>query len=181
MPPRADPNAEVVIFLRVKGGIVPAPNTIGPKIGPYGLPPKVVGEKIFEATQNFKGIRVTVRINSKNRQPTVTVVPTASSLLIKALGEGPRTIPKGQPLLHTGAVKFDTVLDIAKQLRPGSYALKFKGTVCEILGTARAVGCKVDYQGTIYTPGELTEMIKAGEIEIPDYDVPYDLATADPE
>ncbi|ESU35534.1 LSU ribosomal protein L11P, partial [Giardia duodenalis] len=176
MPPRADPNAEIVLYLRVKGGIIPAPNALGPKIGPYGLPPKVVGEKIHEATQGYKGIRVKVRIVSKNRQPTVSVVPTASSLLVKALGEGPRTIPKGQPLLHTGTVKFDTVLDIAKELRANSFALKYAGTVLEVLGSARSVGCKVEYKGTVYSPAEITEMVKAGDIEIPEYNVPYQLA-----
>ena len=117
-----------------------------------------------------------VRIVSKNRQPTVSVVPTASSLLVKALGEGPRTIPKGQPLLHTGTVKFDTVLDIAKELRANSFSLRYVGTVLEVLGSARSVGCKVEYKGTVYPPADVTEMIKNGDIEIPEYDVPYQLA-----
>ena len=50
MPPKVDPNSEFDIFLRVRGGIVLPAQTIAPKVGPYGLPPKVVGDKILEAT-----------------------------------------------------------------------------------------------------------------------------------
>lgn len=175
MPPKGDPNAEIILYMRVKGGINLPITALAPKVGPYGLPPKIVADKVFEATQAYKGCRVTVKVHSKNRQPTIFVMPCASTLIIKALGEGPRTIPKGQALVHSGSISYDQIVSIAKQLRDKSYAVDFAGTVCEVLGTARSIGCRVDYQGTSYAPQELIEKIHEGEIEVEEYNVPFDI------
>jgi large subunit ribosomal protein L12e len=61
-----------------------------PKIGPLGLSPKKVGEDIAKGTKEWKGLRVTVQLTIQNRQAQVSVVPSASSLVIKALKEPPR-------------------------------------------------------------------------------------------
>lgn len=50
--------------------------------------PKKVGEDIAKATGAWKGLRVTVQLTIQNRQAAVSVVPSASSLVIKAL-KGP--------------------------------------------------------------------------------------------
>jgi hypothetical protein len=47
--------------------------------------PKKVGEDIAKATTAWKGLRVTVQLTIQNRQAQVAVVPSASSLVIKAL------------------------------------------------------------------------------------------------
>ena len=47
--------------------------------------PKKVGEDIAKATSAWKGLRVTVQLTIQNRQAQVSVVPSASSLVIKAL------------------------------------------------------------------------------------------------
>lgn len=47
--------------------------------------PKKVGEDIAKATGEWKGLRVTVQLTVQNRQAAVSVVPSASSLVIKAL------------------------------------------------------------------------------------------------
>ena len=47
--------------------------------------PKKVGEDIAKATGAWKGLRVTVQLTIQNRQAKVDVVPSASSLVIKAL------------------------------------------------------------------------------------------------
>jgi len=47
--------------------------------------PKKIGEDIAKATGDWKGLRVTVQLTIQNRQATVAVVPSASSLVIKAL------------------------------------------------------------------------------------------------
>lgn len=46
-------------------------------------------------------------------------------------------------------------------------AKKMEGTVKEILGTARSVGCTVNGM----PPQDVIEKIDAGELEIEDYDV----------
>lgn len=47
--------------------------------------PKKVGEDIAKATGDWKGLRVTVQLTIQNRQAAVSVVPSASSLVIRAL------------------------------------------------------------------------------------------------
>lgn len=173
MPPKADPNAELILYMRVKGGINLPITAIAPKIGPYGLPPKIVADKIFEATSAYKGVRVTIKLHSKNRQPTISIVPSASTLVLKALNEGPRTAPKGTAITHSGSLSYEQVVSIAKEMRGRSYAVDFAGTVREILGTAHSIGCNVVYEGTSYRPHDLIEKIKQGEIEIESYNVPF--------
>ena len=49
-------------------------------------------------------------------------------------------------------------------MRFKSMAKDLKGTVLEILGTAFSTGCKVDGR----SPKDISDDIKAGEIEIPE-------------
>ena len=52
--------------------------------------PKKVGEDIAKATQEWKGLRITVKLTIQNRQAAVSIVPSASSLVLRALKEPPR-------------------------------------------------------------------------------------------
>merc|ERR1712211_220679 len=74
---------------------------LAPKIGPLGLSPKKVGDDIAKNTQDWKGLRITVQLKIQNRQATVSVVPSASSLIIKALKEPPRDRKKVKDILGT--------------------------------------------------------------------------------
>ncbi|MEW5317823.1 MAG: hypothetical protein WDW38_009090 [Sanguina aurantia] len=64
---------------------------------------------------------------------------------------------------HTGNIKFEDILEIARIMRPRSCARSLAGTCKEMLGTAVSVGCTVDHK----TPGEIMEMIDNGEQEVP--------------
>jgi len=90
MPPKFDPTAITYVYLRVTGGEVGATSALAPKIGPLGLSPKKIGDDICKNTQEWKGLRITVELKIQNRQAQVSVVPSASSLIIKALREPPR-------------------------------------------------------------------------------------------
>ena len=90
MPPKFDPTAVNYVYLRVVGGEVGATSSLAPKIGPLGLSPKKVGDDIAKATTAWKGLRITVELKIQNRQATVSVVPSAASLIIKALKEPAR-------------------------------------------------------------------------------------------
>lgn len=75
--------------------------------------PKKVGEDIAKGTQDWKGLKITVQLTIQNRQAAVSVVPSASSLVIKALKEPPRdrkkqknSKPKNLVILIT-SLKFD--------------------------------------------------------------------------
>jgi len=163
MPPKFDPNEVKVIYLRATGGEVGASSALAPKIGPLGLSPKKVGEDIAKATGDWKGLRVTVKLTIQNRQAAVSVVPTASSLIIRALKEPPRDRKKEKNIKHTKSVALDEIIDIARQMRFKSFSKELSGTVKEVLGTAFSVGCQVDGK----SPQAVIEGIDAGEIDIP--------------
>ena len=79
-----------LVVLRCVGGEMAATSSLAPKIGPLGLSPKKVGDDIMKATADWKGLKVTVKLIIQNRQAKVEVVPSAASLIIKALKEPPR-------------------------------------------------------------------------------------------
>ncbi|MCJ1289725.1 60S ribosomal protein L12 [Xylographa carneopallida] len=166
MPPKIDPNEVKEITLRATGGEVGASSALAPKIGPLGLSPKKVGEDIAKATGDWKGLRVTVKLTIQNRQATVSVVPSASSLVIRALKEPPRDRKKEKNIKHTKSIPLDEIISIAKTMKDAnkSLAKDMKGTVKEILGTAFSVGCQVDGK----SPKEISDDIESGEIEIPE-------------
>ncbi|PIA18999.1 60S ribosomal protein L12 [Coemansia reversa NRRL 1564] len=165
MPPKFDPSVIQHITLRTTGGEVAASSALAPKIGPLGLSPKKVGDDIAKATKDWKGLRVTVQLTVQNRQATVSVLPSASSLVIRALKEPVRDKKKDKNILHTGNMSIDDVISIAKTMRDAdkSFARELKGTVKEILGTCNSVGCTVDGK----TPVAIQGLIDDGEIEIP--------------
>ncbi|KAI8804592.1 ribosomal protein L12 [Cladochytrium replicatum] len=163
MPPKLDPNEIKIVVLRTTGGEVAGGSALAPKIGPLGLSPKKVGEDIAKATGDWKGLRVTVKLIVQNRQAQIEVVPSASSLVIKALKEPPRDRKKEKNIKHSGNLALNDVIDIARKMRPKSMAKELSGTVREILGTCFSVGCTVEGQ----SPQDISEKVASGEIEIP--------------
>lgn len=126
--------------------------------------PKKVGEDIQKASLKWKGLKITVKLTVVNRVATVEVVPTASSLVVKALNEPERDRKKGpKGVKHNGNITLKQVLEIAREMRPKSLAKEFPGTVKEILGTAQSVGCTVDGKH----PHVLIEAIDSGDLEVP--------------
>lgn len=203
-----DPNEIKIIYLRATGGEVGASSALAPKIGPLGLvrilhcfsgipsshfsivlsfqSPKKVGEDIAKATTAWKGLRVTVQLTIQNRQAQVAVVPSASSLVIRALKgkladyvlflshshigdftpltEPPRDRKKEKNIKHVGNIALDEIYDIARTMRSKSLAKDLAGGVKEILGTAQSVGCTVDGK----PPHDVIDAINAGEIDVPE-------------
>eukprot|EP00275_Glaucocystis_incrassata_P000937 EC121223.1.p1 GENE.EC121223.1~~EC121223.1.p1 ORF type:complete len:165 (+),score=27.24 EC121223.1:61-555(+) len=164
MPPKFDPSEVKIITVRVVGGEVGAVASLAPKIGPLGLSPKKIGEDIAKATQDWKGLRVTVQLSIQNRQAAISVVPSAAALIIKALKEPERDRKKVKNVKHSGNLTLDDIIHVAKVMRPRSMAKSMSGTVKEILGTANSVGCTIDGEA----PTTIQSRIDSGEIEIDD-------------
>ena len=164
MPPKQafDPTAIHYVYMKVVGEEAPAPAACSAKFGPFGIPPKKVGEDIMKATKGFKGMKVSVEVKVQNKQCEIRIVDTASVLILKALKTPPRDRKKVKNVTHTGKITMDQVCEIAKIMRPKSYAAEFVGTVKEILGTALSVGCNVDGQ----SPKDIQKKIDAGMIEV---------------
>lgn len=163
MPPKFDPNAISIVYLRVVGGEVGATSSLAPKIGPLGLSPKKIGDDVAKATADWKGLRVSVRLTIQNRQAKIDVVPSAASLIIRALKEAPRDRKKVKHVKHNGSISFDDVVAIAKTCKDRSMARRFEGTVCEIMGTARSIGCLIDG----LAPQDMIDRVKDGLQEVP--------------
>lgn len=123
------------------------------------------GEDIAKETKkDWNGLRVTVKLTVQNRQAKVSVVPSASALVIKALKEPPRDRKKVKHVKHSGDISLDDCIEIARIMRPRSRARELKGTVKEILGTAKSTGCTVNGED----PQVIQENIDEGEYDIPD-------------
>ena len=153
-----------LVYMKVVGGEVTSAAALAPKCGPIGLPPKKVGEDIQKATSKWRGVKIEIEIAVQNRQCTVKVLPTAAPLLIEALKEGGRDRKKVKNVTHTGNIKLDDVVRIAKTMREAnkSMAVEFEGTVLEIIGTAISLGCTIDGK----SPKDITAGIKAAEIKV---------------
>ncbi|CAF1002876.1 unnamed protein product [Adineta ricciae] len=163
MGPKFDPTAVYEIMVRVTGGEAPGGSSLAPKIGPLGLSPKKVGDDIAKATGDWKGMRVTVKLTVQNRNAKIDVIPSASSLVIKALKEPPRDRKKQKNIKHDGNVSLDEIYKIARIMRVRSLAKTFDGTVKEILGTAQSVGCKVEGSH----PHDIINQIDNGQVDVP--------------
>jgi len=164
MPPKFDPNAVFTVYCRAVGGEVPATSSLAPKIGPLGLSPKKIGDDIQKGTQEWKGLKITVKLIVQNRQAKVEVCPSAASMIIRALKEPPRDRKKVKHVKHNGNITLDDIIKIARTLRPRSMAKEFSGTMKEVLGTAQSIGCTIDKMA----PHSVIEKIDAGDIECPD-------------
>jgi large subunit ribosomal protein L12e len=152
------------VTLRAVGGEVGSASTLAPKVGPLGLSPKKIGDDICKATKEWKGLKVTVKLTIQNRVAAVSVVPSASSLVIRALKEPPRDRKKVKDVLHNGDIPLEQIYEIAREMRVRSLAREFSGTVKEILGTAYSVGATVDGKH----PSDITAAINSGELVCPD-------------
>ena len=136
---------------------------MAPKIGPLGLAPKKVGDDIAKATKDWKGLRVTVCLTIQNRNAAISVIPSASSLVVQALKEPPRDRKKVKNIKHNGNISIDDIYRIARTMRNRSMAKEFVGTVKEILGTAQSIGCTVDGKAA----HDVIDLINSGSIEVP--------------
>jgi large subunit ribosomal protein L12e len=156
-------SSEVVIRVRVWGGESGVTAKLAPRLGPLGVNSGQVGQQVAKATEPYKGFRVSVQLSIVDRQATISILPTTSTLIIQALKEPHRDRKKQKNARHTGSLSLDTFIDIARQMRPKSMSKSLVGTVKEVLGTAQAMGALCDGQ-----PAKLIQRrITSGEIAIP--------------
>ena len=164
MPPKLDPTEIRTVSLKTVGGELAPSAALAPKIGPLGLSPKKIGEDIRDATGDWKGIKVMVLLTIQNRQAAVSLIPSASALILKELNEPVRDRKKEKNVTHTGNLTFTQIRKIAEGMRERSCAVTFKGTIKEILGTCLSIGCKVEGK----SPREVLEMVDNDELDCSD-------------
>ncbi|KAG5477879.1 hypothetical protein LSCM1_05181 [Leishmania martiniquensis] len=163
MPPKFDPNQEIIVVVRAVGGEVAATASLAPKVGPLGLNAKKIGEDIAKCTKDWKGLKVTCELRVKNRVATVMVTPSVASRLIRALKEPPRDRKKVKNIKHSGNIAFSEIIKIAKEAQSKSMGSDLKAVVMEVLGTAVSIGCTVDGE----SPRDIQAKVQEGKLKVP--------------
>ncbi|XP_073747379.1 large ribosomal subunit protein uL11-like [Callorhinus ursinus] len=105
MPPKFNSKKIKVVYLRCTGREVGATSALALKMSPLGLSPKKVDDVIGgddKATDNGKGLRMTMKLTIRNRQAQIEVVPSTWTLIIKAFKEPPRDRKKPKWKHHLG-------------------------------------------------------------------------------
>jgi large subunit ribosomal protein L11 len=127
----------------VEGGKATPGATLGPALGPLGINAGQVVAKINEATKDFAGMKVPVKIHVDPKTKTFTIEvgspPTAEIIKKEAgieKGAGNRETPAGN-------VSLEKLVKIARA-KKNSLAKDTKETLKEILGTCISMGVNVD-------------------------------------
>ncbi|KRH92741.1 40S ribosomal protein S2 [Pseudoloma neurophilia] len=150
------------VYLRCVGGEVPGA-TLAQKVGPLGIPAKVVGEDIKKATMDYKSLKINVRLAIKDRKATIELLPSTATLVLKALNEPARDRKKEKNIVHDGSITMIDVVEISRKIKERSLSNKFEGTIKEVLGTCVSIGCKIDGK----SPKDVIADIKSGQLRLP--------------
>ncbi len=153
-----------VVEVLVPGGKATPGPPLGPAIGPLGLNVKAVVDAINEATKDFDGLPVPVKVIAKeDRTFDIEVgVPPVSALIKKEIG-----VEKGSKATNrefVGDISLEQVIKIARIKQKQMLAYSLKSAVLEVLGTAVSMGVTVEGKH----PKELQQEIKEGKVEIPE-------------
>lgn len=125
------------------GQAIPGP-ALGGSLGPLGVNVNEVISEINTRTQQFKGMKVPVKIevdDNRNYVITVGIPPTASLLLGEAGAEKGSGTPNTEKV---GNVTLKQVIKIAKMKREAMLAVNLRNAVKEVIGTCVSSGLSVD-------------------------------------
>jgi len=154
---------QVVEVLVTGGQATPGP-PLGPVIGPLGLNVKQVVDKINEATKEYTGLNVPVRIIVKeDRSFEIQVgIPPVSALIKRELKLEKGSSNPGKDFV--GNITLEQLIKIARMKRASSLSYSLRGVVKEALGTCVSMGITVEGKN----PKEIIKEIDEGKIEIPE-------------
>ena len=153
-----------VVEVLVTGGQASPGPPLGPAIGPLGLNVKQVVDRINEATKEYEGPSVPVKIivhDDKSFEIEVGI-PPVSALIKRELGIEKGATNPGKEFV--GDLKMEQLINIARIKKQQSLSYTLKEVVKEVLGTCNSMGITVEGK----SPKELTKEINEGKIEIPD-------------
>ncbi|MCC5447013.1 50S ribosomal protein L11 [Candidatus Nanobsidianus stetteri] len=148
-----------VIELLVEGGNAkPGPN-IGPKLSQLKLNVGEVISKINEATKEFKGLQVPVKIivDTETRKYEIEVgLPPTSSLLKREANI--EVAKRTKPDEVVGNVTMEQIIKVAKMKMKDLNTTNLKSAVKMVLGTALSMGLTVNNRN----PKELIKEVDQG-------------------
>lgn len=148
----------------VPGGKATPGPPLGPVIGPLGLNVKQVVDKINEATKEFDGLSVPVKlIVHDDRSFDIEVgVPPTSALIKRELGIEKGSSKTGREFIAN--LKLDQVIKIANMKKDEMLGYTTKAAVKEVLGTCVSMGISVEGKH----PKDIQREIDEGVVEIPE-------------
>ncbi|HEC96128.1 MAG TPA: 50S ribosomal protein L11 [Euryarchaeota archaeon] len=157
--------AKQVVEVLVEGGKATPGPPLGPALGPLGVNVAQVVKAINDATKEYEGMKVPVKIivDPATRQFEIEVgTPPTSALILKEIGaEKGSSNPKTEKV---GDLTIEQVIKIAKLKKKDMLSYTLKNAVKEVLGTCVSMGVTVMGKD----PREVQKMIDNGEIEIPE-------------
>lgn len=134
---------EKTINAIVDGGKATAGPPLGPALGPLGINAGQVIAKINEATKDFAGMKVPVKVivNTETKEFRIEVGAPATSELIKKevgieKGAGNREAPAGD-------ISLEKLVKIAKS-KSNSLGKDLKATLKEVCGSCFSLGVTID-------------------------------------
>ena len=151
-----------VVEVLVPGGKASPGPPLGPAIGPLGLNVKDVVDRINEATKDFDGLSVPVKIIVKeDRSFEIEVgIPPTSALIKRELGLEKGSNKTGREFV--GNLTMEQVVKIAKMKSSETLSMSLKAVVKEVLGTCLSIGVTIEGKN----PKDIQKEIDEGLIEI---------------
>lgn len=151
-----------VVEVLVPGGKASPGPPLGPAIGPLGLNVKDVVDRINEATKDFDGLAVPVKIIVKeDRSFDIEVgIPPTSALIKRELGLEKGSSKTGKEFV--GDLTMEQVIKIAEMKRSETLSMSLKSAVKEVLGTCLSMGVTVEGKN----PKDVQREIDEGLVEI---------------
>ena len=144
----ADSGEDKTLTIKVVGGEPPSNAVLSARLAPFGCNPKKSGEEIAKQTKEYTNIRLYVTLHIQAREiKKVDLLPTSSAYIIKELKEPVRQRRKVKAAVfkHSGNITFKAVKEIADKMnKTKSLSRTLKGSVKEVLGSCKAIGCTVD-------------------------------------
>ncbi|HID73318.1 TPA: 50S ribosomal protein L11 [Candidatus Micrarchaeota archaeon] len=157
---------KITIELLVKGGEASPGPPLGPLLGPLGLNILQVVNKINEATSEYRGLRLPVKliVDPETKEYEVEVgIPTTSALIAKEAGISKGSSAPGRE--YVGNITLDQALKVARKVREKHGGkISLKTALLQVIGTCQSMGVTVEGE----PPKEVTQMIKRGELALPE-------------
>lgn len=151
-----------IIEALVEGGNAKPTPPLGPRLSQLKLPVGQVVQKINEATKDFKGIQVPVKIivDIDTKEFEIEVgTPPVSALVKKELGLDTAAHSPGKEWV--GDLPMEKVVKIAKMKLKDMNSTDLKAAVKMVLGTMLSMGITVDGR----SPKEVTKDVEAGKYD----------------
>jgi len=158
--------AKKVVEALVAGGQATGGPPLGPALGPLGVNVLAVVNKINEATKDYAGMKVPVKVivDTETKEFEVTVgTPTTSALIVSELkiekGSGS---PKAQKV---GNLSMEQAVRIARMKQAELLSPNIKAAVKEVLGSCVSMGVTVEGKDPKEVQKEIDEGKHDGTLE----------------